>query len=241
MEAVPFCPSRKAEWNRFVEEAGNGTEFHRIDFLEYHPADRFEFRHLMFYRSGKLVSVLPGAVRDGLFFSPSGASMGGFVVAPFAGLSVANEVTAAFIDWCVSEGIKGARICQPMAVYRKLPDESMEYAMLYNGFTLREATYSSVCCLDKIGDRSDMPCKTRNNISRSQRQGVVAVESDDLADFYPLLAENKRKFGVAPTHTLVELKRIRELRPGLLKLFLATLDVNRSPVCSSSSSVRSVP
>ena len=221
---MPFDPSRRAEWNRFVEEAGNGTEFHRIDFLEYHPADRFDFKHLMFYRSGKLVSVLPGAVRDGLFSSPSGASMGGFVVAPFAGLSSANEVMAAFVDWCAAEGVKGARIGQPMSVYRKLPDESLEFAMLYNGFTLRDTTYSSVCCLDRVGDRSDMPCKTRNNISRSQRQGVTVVDSDDLAAFYPLLVENKLKFGVAPTHTLEELKRIRKLRPDLLKLFLATLD-----------------
>jgi lipid II:glycine glycyltransferase (peptidoglycan interpeptide bridge formation enzyme) len=40
-------------------------------------------------------------------------------------------------------------------------------------------------------------------------------------EFYPILLKNKEKFGVTPTHTLDELKRIDSLRPGMMTLFMA--------------------
>lgn len=224
IDVVPFAPSFKDTWNSFIETSNNGTEFHRTDFLDYHHEGKFDFRHLMFYRDGKLVSVLPGSVIDGVYRSPSGASLGGFILAPYAGLEIADASVASFVSWCQAEGLMEAFIAQPIPVYRRLPDESMEFALLYNGFTICEALYSSVSDLEQTGDRLQMPIKTRYNINRSERYGVEVVESDDFSAFYPILMVNKMKFGCGPTHTLEDLERIRELRPNLLRLFLAMLD-----------------
>lgn len=221
---VPFAPSLEDTWNSFVETSNNGTEFHRIDFLDYHPEGKFDFRHLMFYCDGKLVSVLPGAVSDGVYRSPTGASLGGFVLIPCAGLEMADALAASFVSWCRAEGLKEAFIGQPMPVYRSLPDESMEFALLYNGFTVCEAMYSSISDLEQTGNRLQMPIKTRYNINRSERYGIEVVESDNFAAFYPILMVNKMKFGCEPTHSLGDLEQIRELRPDLLQLFLAILD-----------------
>ncbi len=224
IDVVSFAPSLEDSWNSFVETSNNGTEFHRTDFLDYHSENKFNFRHLMFYRDGKLVSVLPGAVSNGIFRSPAGASLGGFVLAPCAGLEITDALVKSFVSWCRREGLKKVFIGQPMSVYRRLPDESMEFALLYNEFTVCDAMYSSISDLEQTGDRLQMPIKTRYNINRSERYGIKAVKSDNFESFYPILVENKMKFGCGPTHTIGDLERIRELRPDLLQLFLAMLD-----------------
>jgi hypothetical protein len=224
IDVVPFEHSLADTWHAFVESSNNGTEFHRTDFLEYHPEDRYDFRHLLFFRKGCLVSVLPGAVTGETFRSPAGASIGGFVHAPCAGLETADAVVHAFVSWCRGAGITEAFIGLPMPVYERTLDDSMEFALLYNGFSQYDAKYSSVADLRLTGDRSRMPCKTRHNIARAENQGIEVTESDDFAVFHPILRENKLKFGCEPTHTLAELERIRDLRPDLLKLFLALKD-----------------
>ena len=58
-----------------------------------------------------------------------------------------------------------------------------------------------------------------------------------LREFYPILLENKAKFGVKPTHTLEELLQLHELVPELMQLFLVrvggeSLQPPRRPVDS---------
>ncbi|MCD4847157.1 MAG: hypothetical protein K8R76_03085 [Candidatus Aegiribacteria sp.] len=79
----------------------------------------------MFYRDGRLVSVLPGSIIDSVYRSPAGASSGGFILAPYTGLEIADASVASFVSWCRADGLKEAFIAQPMPVYRRLPDESM--------------------------------------------------------------------------------------------------------------------
>jgi len=178
----------------------------------------------VFLDGDRLVSVLPGAVAGDTYRSPAGASMGGFVLRRGAGLDLADRIVRTFVAWCAGEGIREAFIGQPMPIYAREPDDSGEYALLCNGFSPVDLKYSSVADLRLTGSRSAMSCKVRHNIVRSETCGVRIVDSDDFAVFHAILTENKRKFGCAPTHTLEELERIRELRPAMIRLFLAELE-----------------
>jgi hypothetical protein len=214
-------PAHLARWNEFVAASNNGTVFHDIRFLDYHPADRFTFRHLLFHDDSELVAVLPGGVAGSSFRSPMGASFGGFVAKEALPLPVADQVVKAFISWCREQNLTEALLTPPMQVYHRTFDESLEYAMLYNGFTVHNALYSSVIDFSRIRGKEDLSRNTRHKINQSLNKGVRIEESDDYDTFYPILLENKAKFGVKPTHTLEDLKRIAQLVPGMMALSMA--------------------
>lgn len=222
--AVPLDDSRRKAWNRFLEEGNNATIFHRLDFLDYHPAGRFPFHHIMFYRGDELLAVLPGGVVDGVFRSPLGASFGGVVTRMGIALAEADAVAKALIRYCRDLGAREIRLTPPMQVYGRTFDETMEYALLYNGFQMLPGLFSSVIDLGRVRGKADLSRNTRHKINKALNKGVRIRQGLDLDLFYPILLENKAKFGVAPAHTLEELHRIEKLLPGMMTLFLAYVE-----------------
>jgi len=220
VRVVEYDDSKAEEWRSFVQSSSNGTMFHYMEFLDYHPPGRFSFRHLMFLEGNRLTAVIPGACEGGVYSSPAGASMGGFVTPPQLGLGRANGIVRAFIGYCREHGITSVNLTPPMNIYRDSCDMAMEYALCYNGFTVSRMQYSSV----SMPSESSLSRKVAYNIRLAKRKGVEILEENDFDLFYPILLENKAKFGVPPTHTLEELKLIDKLMPGYLKLFLAMLD-----------------
>ncbi len=221
VDVVELSEDLRSEWNHFVAGSNNGTVFHDLGFLDYHPTARFEFRHLLFYECGSLIAVLPGGIRDNTYRSPLGASFGGFATRGRIPLAQADAIVKAFVAWCVDRGLHEAHITPPMQVYHRTFDEAMEYAMMYNGFTLKGALYSSVIDLARVRSKADLSRNTRHKINKAINKRVRIEQNSDFDTFYPILLENKAKFGVQPTHTLEELKRIEQLLPGMMTLFMA--------------------
>lgn len=216
--------SRRDAWSAFLRESNNGTVFHSLEFLAYHPAGRFPFHHLMFYAGDSLLAVLPGGVVDGVFRSPLGASFGGIVTRPGVSLAEADAVVKALLRHAAAEGWREIRLVPPMQVYSRTFDETLEYALLYNGFQALPGLFSSVIDLRRVKGKADLSKNTRHKVNKALNKGVTVREGLDLESFYPILLENKAKFGVAPTHTLEELRRIEQLLPGMMTLFLAYVD-----------------
>ncbi len=218
---VDYSPERRDEWNAFVAASNNGTVFHSQTFLDYHPRDRFVFRHLMFYKGDELVAVLPGGISGDMFKSPMGASFGGFVVQARLGLQDADAVVKAFIRYCASNLIKEAYLTPPMQIYNATFNESIEYAMHYNHFIVLSSLFSSVIDFSVIHGKDDLSRNTRHKINKAINKGVRIEESKAYDMFYPILLKNKEKFNVTPTHTLDEIKRIDVIIPGMMTLFMA--------------------
>ena len=65
----PYTADQEAAWDRFVmQESGNGTFLQTRNFLNYHPAGRFEDASLVVTNEhDAIVAVVPAAVqqRDG--------------------------------------------------------------------------------------------------------------------------------------------------------------------------------
>ena len=65
----PYTADQEAAWDRFVmQESGNGTFLQTRNFLNYHPAGRFEDASLIVTNEhDAIVAVVPAAVqqRDG--------------------------------------------------------------------------------------------------------------------------------------------------------------------------------
>jgi hypothetical protein len=224
ISVVPCTAELVKTWNSFVEQSNNGTVFHRLDFLDYHPAGRFTFHHLMFYKGEELIAVLPGGLSGDMFKSPMGASFGGFVVKSRIGLQDADAIVKAFIRYCASKLIKEVYLTPPMQIYCETFNESIEFAMHYNHFIVLSSLFSSVIDFSKIHSKEDLSRNTRHKINKAINKGVTIEEKPDYDAFYPILLKNKEKFGVSPTHTLQELKKIDSLLPGMMTLFLAYVE-----------------
>lgn len=221
IELREFEPSLSGQWNEFVEKSNNGTMFHHLDFLAYHPPNRFQFNHLMFYKKDKLVAVLPGGIAGEEYRSPLGASYGGFAFVRGTGLRDACEIVQAHIDWCRRQHCSAIQITPPMSIYQTAYDEVFDNALIYNGFSFHNPLYSSVIDLSVVRGRDDLGKTPRYCVALAEREGVTIREDDDYDMAYAMLLTNKEKFKAKPTHTLDELERLRKLLPGRLVLFVA--------------------
>lgn len=225
MEVIDYDKRYKKEWDSFVEQSNNGTIFHKIQFLDYHPQGKFNFRHLIFKQGDKIIALLPGGLSGDAYKSPLGASFGSFVVKDIS-LQDSDAVIKSFIGYCFKKNIKEIFITPPLIIYQQIINDSMEYSMLYNGFRYLNHLYSSVVDLSHIeGDIISLLRKgARNDVSKAEKRGICVKITDDYNSFYPILVENKKKFGIEPVHTQEELYHLHELMPDSFKLFMAYLN-----------------
>ncbi|MGA1873929.1 MAG: GNAT family N-acetyltransferase [Thermoplasmatota archaeon] len=210
-------------WDRFVRGSNNGTIFHEQQFLDYHPDGRFDFHHLIFEKDSNIFAVLPGLVKNGVFRSPAGASFGGFVTNDIS-YDTAEEIVDRFLDHCRRSGIREVYVTPPLSVYYDIVTQNIEYALLHRSFDYHVHLYSSVVDLRRTFGMEHYDKKARNAVRKALKSGITVEIENDFDTFYPILVENKGKFDLDPTHSLDELKRLDELLPGKLKLFMARMD-----------------
>ncbi len=210
-------------WEKFVDESNNGTMFHKLIFLDYHPSNRFSFQHLLFWKDGELVAVLPGGLKENntVFWSPVGASYGSFVTKdiPF---SLALEIVDAFIAFCKNKGIKEAFLIPPPLIYSINYSQHIEYALLYRKFDFELHYISHSIDLkhkEHFLEHFDKTArKTLHKILRENK--VIIKESNDYETFNKILLSNKARHNVKPTHSLEDMLKLRELMPDNVKLYL---------------------
>ncbi|MFA5775943.1 MAG: GNAT family N-acetyltransferase [Patescibacteria group bacterium] len=219
-----------AEWDSFVDESYNGTIFHKLGFLQYHPEERFTFTNLAFYEKEELIAVIPGGLVNGVYKSPIGASYGGFVTKTYE-YSVVEQIIDTFLNHIKCSNVKQIQITAPPYVYSLEEGEVIDFVLKYRGFDERHHLISNIKLLWNIkGELLDtFSSMHKRAVAKSYKLGVSVEINDDYESFYNILLENKKKFNVLPTHTLDEIKKIKRLFPESLKLFMA-YDKNKVPV-----------
>ena len=216
-----YQPELKEKWDNFVSQANNGTIFHKIQFLSYHPPKRFNFHHLIFQKQSNTIAVLPGMLNNGVFKSPAGASFGGIVMDDMS-FSKTDTIVNKFLEYCINKNIKEVYFTLPPISYLKELNKNLEYVLLYNGFSYSNNMYTSVINLPKLGKNpiKEFHQNARNAIRKGTKLNLEVKLSTDYESFYPILLKNKEKFKVSVTHSLDELKKLNNLLPDDLKLFL---------------------
>ncbi|MFN9114904.1 MAG: GNAT family N-acetyltransferase, partial [Bacteroidota bacterium] len=86
--------TEKDAWDNFVKNSRANTFLLLRDFVEYH-SDRFQDFSLMIYRKGKLEAVLPGNIKDSIFYSHQGLTYGGLIT---SSKLTATDVLAIFSE-----------------------------------------------------------------------------------------------------------------------------------------------
>lgn len=225
MEVIKYTPEWKEKWDRFVLESNNGTMFHLQKFFDYHTPGKFKFDHLMFLEKGEIKALLPGAIVNGTFESPIGASYGSIVTKDVK-FAEAMDIVSTLKDYCKKNALKEILLTAAPMVYEKHPNQNLDFAMLWQGFSYQLHYISSAIKLDKTIDILERFSPTvRRNVRKTLKDFHLKVEINERYDqFYPILLENKSRHNVKPTHSYEDLLKLKELLPDRLKLFMVYLE-----------------
>jgi lipid II:glycine glycyltransferase (peptidoglycan interpeptide bridge formation enzyme) len=218
-----YSERQRPKWNAFVAESNNGTMFHDLDFLDYHPKDKFQERHLMFYKGEALIGVMPAAVSEEggktVMRSPYGGSFGGIVEREGLTFADSKAMVVALVHF-LDENFDEFHVTSPPSIYSAIPSCYTEFNMLRAGFEAANQI-TSVIRLDGMG----LEGRTRTAVRKAEKEGIrVATDSDDLISFYKVLQISKAEHGVEPTHTLEDFMIIREILPRSIMIDMAYID-----------------
>ncbi len=235
IRVVEYSPNEHKElWDSFVLRSMNGTAFHLQQFLAYHAPGKFDFHHLLFFDHERLVAVLPGGFTNGKkkYESPIGASYGSFVVEDIDA-ATALAIVWAFEDHVEALGIEEVNLTNAPVLYQPVLSQNLEFALLYCGYFYQRHYISHITQLPESGDPTedfDPIAKRYIRRAKSHYPGVTIEEitaenfEKSLEEFYPIIVSNKARRDAKPTHSLEDLKRLNELLPNLIKLWLLRLD-----------------
>ncbi|MBS1538787.1 MAG: peptidoglycan bridge formation glycyltransferase FemA/FemB family protein [Bacteroidetes bacterium] len=234
-----YTDSHYEEWDSFVRDSNNGTIFHSQRFLSYHPAERFQFHHLMFYDNNKLVAVLPAALRENgtSLESPIGSSYGGIV------LSVMNykkheEIVDSLLEYAKEQGFAFVFLTPAPFFYQIKQMQNIDYALAFKGFEFDRHYISHII---EHGTTEQyfkgFNATARNSVRQFNRNDETTIEITTLQsayeEIYPILVENKIRHDARPTHSLEEMLRLQDLFPNSITLIIARHGESRKAIAAS--------
>lgn len=217
------------EWDDFVSEAVNGTLYHTLKFLSYHPPHRFASHHIVFRRKGHLVGVMPGVeVWEGdqkVWVSHPGASYGGLAYSAQLKYHHLEEMVRCLVTYAKSKGFGAIRMTLPPVIYNSHPQQALDFALWRNGFGVIRTELTQAVSLDPSPEElfNHFVNKTRNAYRKAIKEGcqfrvLDPPNAEELEKFYQILDENRRGLGVKPAHTKEEIALLHQLVPERLMM-----------------------
>jgi hypothetical protein len=225
----PYRSEDANAWKAFLRDSNNGTLFHDLDFLAYHPPCRYDFHHLVALRGTDIEAVIPGALSaDGIFVSLAGASIGGPAVKKSLSAEACLHLIEALQVYCESAGWQGTEITLPPPVYYDEPDQIIEFALYARGFQLVHRSLPLLIPLDHKADGCYQHLfrqSHRSKVRAGRRKRVVVTETgiEGLEPFLELLAETHARLGSIPTHTPEEIESLFHRVPAHIRIWSAKL------------------
>lgn len=220
MEIHKFTEKDHKYWEEFVQNANNGTIFHTLKFLSYHPAKRFKNAHLIIKEKGNIISVFPAVEVEKTIISHGGASYGGFVLKNRLGIHKTYLIIEHTVAYLKAHGYKKIVLTQPPLIYCRDPNQYIDFALMKIGFSYQKREITAVIPLDRAEPLSTFHADARRSTKKALREGVRVKISEDFKTFYDILKHNLgMRHNVSPTHTLSELLKLKTLFPDKIILF----------------------
>lgn len=218
MEARNFDPTTAEEWDAFVARSWNGTFLHTRRFLSYH-GDRFVDRSLLLFEGDELRGVFPAAVdphSETTIVSHPGITYGGLVHDGLRGNAMVDAL-GALARACAERGFTRLVYRPVPHIYQRVPAQDDLYALHRLGATRFRCELTS--CID-LTTRPRPTKGRRSELAKARRDGVVVrSDAEHLDAFWSLLtAHLAARFEALPTHDVVEMRRLMDLFPNVIRL-----------------------
>jgi hypothetical protein len=223
LKVVQYTPQEKTSWDVFVRNSKNGHFMFFRDYMDYH-AIRFQDLSLMVYdEKNILIGLMPANLADDAFHTHQGLSFGGLLMTQKTTTEHVCNIFNAIKNYLMQRG-DVSRI-----LYKKIPDfycENPSHEDLYALFINDAKIYRrDVSALINTSCKIDYQEMRRRKIKKAIKHGVEFKEINDFDEYWSLLSEVLRnKHSTSPTHTLNEIKYLKEKFPKNIKLFCGFID-----------------
>ena len=218
-----YRPADAGTWEDLVDRSCNGTFLHTRRFLSYHGS-RFRDRSLLLQdRRGAVVGVFPAAESPGddqVVVSHPGLSYGGVIHdGSIRGASMIGALEGISQHYR-SLGYRKLRYKPVPAIYHSTPAQDDLYALFRLGARRYRSDLSATIDLSSRGRVSQRRERSRR---RARARGVFSEENwDEVAAFWRMLEQNlARRHGIAPVHSLDEIRMLHERFPEDIVLIVA--------------------
>lgn len=222
MNIVKYTSNLREKWDNFVNnDSFNGTVFHTMEFLSYHPEGRFKDASILVYDKGIIQAVFPCILNnDNKYFSHGGSSHGGPVVLKGLKSSKIIEIVTLIINHYRS--LSNSLLMRiPEQVFSEEPIDPILYGFQSQGFTL--STELSVSA--PLQDLESRLSKSSARYIKKYKNFKLVYDDEDYTLFHNMLVENLKKHDASPTHSLSELLNLRNiLGPQRSMLLLTKVD-----------------
>jgi hypothetical protein len=232
--AIAAAPLGASEplWEEFLSQAVNGTLFHDLQFLRYHPEGRFRFHHLILMRHRKPIGLVPGGLVGSderpLFCSPVGASIGGVVVGADLRAGTALAMVEALQSYARAQGWAGVEMTLPPNYYNFDTAGLIEFALFCRGFRLQRRWLCPVLQLEPgpNGFERTYTARQASYVRAARRKGICAVQTgvEGLQNFIVPFRDTYARHGVPATHTEDEVRDLLIRLPDRVGIHLAMLN-----------------
>jgi hypothetical protein len=214
-----YVAGEREDWNRFVAGSRNGTFLLDRGFMDYH-ADRFEDYSLVLRdESGDVVALLPANRAGDTLHSHQGLTYGGLVISQRSGSAAMLAMFDALVGYLREAGLAKLVYKTIPSIYHRQPAEEDRYALFRHDALLVRRDVLSVI---PVGARLKPQERRLRGAKSARKAGVAVVESTDFAAFWNVLDENLRqRYGVAPVHSLDDIRLLHSRFPDAIRLFEA--------------------
>ena len=201
----------KAAWDEYVSKARNATFLFYRNYMDYH-SDRFHDYSLMFYKNGKLHSLLPAHCSDDVFYSHFGLTYGGLIMDRHVTAVETCHLFEELGDYLRLKGFKRVLYKAIPWIYHQVPSEEELYALFWK-------------CVAKLYIRNigttifiQQHLKWRRNhlrqLKKARLNGISVQRGADIAEFWPVLEEHlHQRYQSKPVHTLAEMQLLQSNFP----------------------------
>jgi hypothetical protein len=222
---LAYDPSQDRCWDELVARSCNGTFLHSRRFLSYHK-DRFADRSVLLLDSHRrVVGVFPAAQdpqSPATIVSHPGLTYGGLVHDDSIRGQTTIGALGSVADHYRRLGYRLLRYKAVPGIYHSRPAEDDRYAL----FALGARHYrSDLSATIDLSDRGRVSERRKRSLARADSAGVSTADDWASIDrFWQSLELNLgQRHGVAPVHSLAEIRLLHDRFPAHIALLTARI------------------
>ena len=210
-EIIKYTPEYRQQWDAYVAKARNATFLFYRNYMDYH-SDRFKDYSLLFFKKGKLHSILPAHQVGKTLCSHFGLTYGGLIMNIHVTISDVCQLFEELNVYLRLQGFEEVQYRPIPWIYHLHPSEEDLYAIFWK--------CKAHLSLRNIGTTIFMQQNLRwrkdhlRRLKKAHQNGVPVVRDASLSEFWEVLNENlEKRFGAKPVHTLQEMELLKSRFP----------------------------
>lgn len=211
-EIKRYTPQDKTIWDQYVSKARNATFLFYRDYMDYH-SNRFHDYSLMFFKNGRLHSLLPAHSSDETFFSHLGLTYGGLIMDTNVTIAETCQLFESFNNYLRLKGFRHVQYKAIPWIYHQIPSEEDLYALFWKcGAKLSTRNVGTTIFIQQN-------LKWRRNhlrqLKKARLNGIKVQRGADIAEFWPVLEQHLwQRYQSKPVHSLAEMQLLQSRFPN---------------------------